>query len=174
VRNKRTKQRFRRAICAQNCLQGAESASSDSIRTLAYMARFVHDQANRCLVGAMGPASRGSRSPTHSLTTPQTKTGGAPTLWVGGPGTERCSGASFAPYEQNQIEGCGFPLIRQKHANEWGTVHLRFIQGVTRCAGHAAQNDGQFCVAYFRLRTLEKKNGWTLIAGLSKGGSPDY
>ena len=37
------------------------------------------------------------------------------------------------------VEGFGFPLIRKKHANEWGTVHLRFIQGVTRCASQDAQ-----------------------------------
>jgi len=39
------------------------------------------------------------------------------------------------------LEGCGFPLIRKKHANEWGTVHLRFIQGVTRNASQSAQDD---------------------------------
>jgi hypothetical protein len=30
------------------------------------------------------------------------------------------------------VELCGLPLIRQKKANEWGTVRLRFIQGATR------------------------------------------
>ena len=39
------------------------------------------------------------------------------------------------------VEGCGFPLIRQKHANEWGTVHLRFIYDVTRYASHDAKDD---------------------------------
>jgi len=39
------------------------------------------------------------------------------------------------------LEGCGFSLIRQEHANEWGTVHLRFIQGVTRCASQDAQEE---------------------------------
>ena len=39
------------------------------------------------------------------------------------------------------VEGFGFPLIRKKHANEWGTVHLRFIQGVTRNASQSAQDD---------------------------------
>jgi len=65
----------------------------------------------------------------------------------GGPGTEKRSGP-LSLLMNGVLEGCGFPLIRQKHANEWGTVHLRFIQGVTRCASQDAQDDGQFCVAH--------------------------
>ena len=55
------------------------------------------------------------------------------------------------------LEGCGFPLIRQEHANEWGTVHLRFIQGVTRCASQDAQNDSLYFEMNFRDKTLDMR-----------------
>jgi hypothetical protein len=48
---------------------------------------------------------------------------------------------ALTAWYEREVELSGFPLIRQKRANEWGTGHLLFIQGVTRCASQDAQDD---------------------------------